>query len=1013
MDHKEIKAFVEKVMPELDEPGVYVPVVNQYLVKDEDWGENKTRICYVLPVPESAAIQNLGIAILTKIGNEEMGPDFCASVSYFPEIKMWKRMLKNDIPLFDNWLKHDLKDFDVVGISSFYALQYMNFIPMLNQTKIPYKSSDRIDSWDYPLVILGGIQCYSAEPVAPVFDAFLVGEGEEMNAKFLRLLRQRKAEGVSKREFLLEAAREIQGVYIPWAYEFEYFPPEGDENGQHKNQIKGYHLTDEAKEHGVPQKVLKAAIEFRDRMPVDKTFVSNGVGGSMSIGSDYCANSCSNLCSFCQGSYISLPYREVPFEIAKEAARNIIKNTGTKDLSPYCFNVSDLSYVNRFTRDLLLEDRMKVALSSERLDTMDDDFVKATIKSGSRSFTVAIEAASPRGRHILNKNLDEEHILRAFEIMFRNGATKIKVYNIASWPFEQEEDRVYYATLMEKIEALRKKYDAKTQIRLSFTPFQAKPFTCLQWAKMENVEIDENGDPVFLKTYNSMMEGVKAVCDYRFRFGTASAISLVAQALAFGDRRLFPIVESMATDERIKYYGGMGMGPDGVEVFTELMRKTTTLNWDYFAREKDDDEIFPWEALSTGVDKSWLLTYYHKSKEAAQTPVTEEGWLRQPCYVRCTVCGVCRSIDRGTEEKPKFGQFWPEDIYGKGRWLPKFAYGDNSEDHLNMESVLAEYVKPQKLRVYRLEVDINPKYRYVDSQKLKYRIRRACNRAGIPITTEVAAASDKILEKAWFSGKEIYELYSADKRFEISEEDFVQKVNAEFSDDCMIVNRCGKYSEHATKLRDNFEYVLYSVTFNNLDFEYEAAVQEKKRFDESKEYLVKMKQKSKTKRDAFETVEVNSKDSIYKVFVRNNEDGTWTMFAAIRDNLSIYEFLAVFLHTAKRNLYKYPAVIEEYMLKNNDGAMLDMFAEVCTECGEEIETNIWGEPVSDMYCLEHKYMLEFKHRDIDVAAGYSEDFLEEADEDPDARFGGGEVTMDDDDTDLEDEILKKTGNTGV
>lgn len=54
MEHEKIKAFVEKVMPELDEPGVYVPVVNQYLVKDEDWGVDKTRICYVLPVPESA-----------------------------------------------------------------------------------------------------------------------------------------------------------------------------------------------------------------------------------------------------------------------------------------------------------------------------------------------------------------------------------------------------------------------------------------------------------------------------------------------------------------------------------------------------------------------------------------------------------------------------------------------------------------------------------------------------------------------------------------------------------------------------------------------------------------------------------------------------------------------------------------------------------------------------------------------------------------------------------------------
>lgn len=226
------------------------------------------------------AIQNLGIAILTQIANEQMGPDYCGSVCYFPEVKMWKRMQKNNIPLFDNWLKHDLKDFDVVGISSFYALQYLNFIPMLKQTGIPYKASDRLDSWDYPIVGLGGIQCYSAEPVAPVFDCLFLGEGEEMNVKFLTLLRKRKAEGVSKREFLLEAAREIQGIYLPWAYELTYYDKDAPD---HKNQIKEYHLTEEAKEHGVPLKVLKACIEFRDRPPCSKTFVSNGVGGSMSI----------------------------------------------------------------------------------------------------------------------------------------------------------------------------------------------------------------------------------------------------------------------------------------------------------------------------------------------------------------------------------------------------------------------------------------------------------------------------------------------------------------------------------------------------------------------------------------------------------------------------------------------------------------------------------------------------------------------------------------------------------
>lgn len=174
--------------------------------------------------------------------------------------------------------------------------------------------------------------------------------------------------------------------------------------------------------------------------------------------------------------------------------------------------------------------------------------------------------------------------------------------------------------------------------------------------------------------------------------------------------------------------------------------------------------------------------------------------------------------------------------------------------------------------VLRLEVDINPKYRYVDSQKLKYRIRRACNRAGIPVRTDVAAASDKILEKAWYSGKE-------------------------------MVSRAEWYSGEIKPLRQNFEYVLYSITLNSEDFSYSTARDEIVKLNTSDEYLIKLKVKSKTKRDSFEIVEINAKEMMYKVFARDNMDRTWTLFMALSENMTPYDFVAALLHTAKRKLY--------------------------------------------------------------------------------------------------------------
>lgn len=296
MEASKIRAFVERTLPELDEPEVYLPCINQYVTKEEDWGTDKTRMCYIMPVPQSASVQNLGIAILANICNEKMGPEFMSTRAYHPEPKMLRKMKKEDVPFFDSCIYHQMRDYDCIGFSSFYALQYLAFIPLLKLSQIPYKAEDRLDSWDDPVVVLGGIQVYSAEPVAPVFDAFMVGEGEEMNEKFLRLLRQRKAEGVSKKEFLYEASRTIQGIALPWAYEVEYYPADDPKK---PNQIKEIRLTEEAKAHGVPQKILKAAVEFRDTPPLTKTFVPNGNGGEMSIGSLYCCNSCSNLSKVC------------------------------------------------------------------------------------------------------------------------------------------------------------------------------------------------------------------------------------------------------------------------------------------------------------------------------------------------------------------------------------------------------------------------------------------------------------------------------------------------------------------------------------------------------------------------------------------------------------------------------------------------------------------------------------------------------------------------------------------
>ena len=79
---------------------------------------------------------------------------------------------------------------------------------------------------------------------------FVLGEGEEVTLEYIHLYQQAKAEGWSKEEFLIEAAK-IPGVYVPAFYDVSYsqvynwvrkYLSEGEEGLVDK---RGHHKTDD------------------------------------------------------------------------------------------------------------------------------------------------------------------------------------------------------------------------------------------------------------------------------------------------------------------------------------------------------------------------------------------------------------------------------------------------------------------------------------------------------------------------------------------------------------------------------------------------------------------------------------------------------------------------------------------------------------------------------------------------------------------------------------------------
>ena len=68
---------------------------------------------------------------------------------------------------------------DVWAFTISYEMDYFNVVEMLRQAGVPPLAADRDESW--PLLIAGGPGItMNPEPMAPFFDAIVVGEGEEV-----------------------------------------------------------------------------------------------------------------------------------------------------------------------------------------------------------------------------------------------------------------------------------------------------------------------------------------------------------------------------------------------------------------------------------------------------------------------------------------------------------------------------------------------------------------------------------------------------------------------------------------------------------------------------------------------------------------------------------------------------------------------------------------------------------------------------------------------------------------
>lgn len=607
--------ITDDILCKVEKPSRYVGgELNQVIKNPKDVN---IRFAFCFPDVYEVGMSHLGTRILYHTINERKNT-YCERV-FAPWPDMETLMRKSDIKLFTLETKTPLDQFDMLGFTLQYEMSYTNILNMLDMSGITIRASERGE--DEPIIMAGGPCAYNPEPLYDIVDFFEIGEGEEMMDDVLEVYAKHKANGkVNKKEFLREISH-IGGIYVPSLYDVSY-----NEDGTIREFTPKY--------EDVPAKVKKRIVNnfdkvsFPDEMIVPYTDI---VHDRVVLET---ARGCTNGCRFCQAGMIYRPVREKTTNTLIEQARKALKATGYDEVSLASLSICDYSNIQNLISSLVLEheaDKVGIALPSIRVDAFSVDLIKEIQKVRKTGLTFAPEAGSQRMRDIINKGLTEERILEAAKSAFESGWSTIKLYFILGLPYETTEDAAGIGELAEKMADVyfgipKDVRNKGLKITVSTSILVPKPFTPFQWAPMARPEIvDER-----IKAVRGAIKSRSIVYNYH-----EQETSFMEAVFARGDRRTCDVLIK-AFEKGAKFDGWSEYF--NMEIWNKAMEECNLDSEFYVYREREYDEILPWDFIDIGVNRKYIERENEKAKKAE---------LTKNCLEGCTGCGINVNFKEG------------------------------------------------------------------------------------------------------------------------------------------------------------------------------------------------------------------------------------------------------------------------------------------------------------------------------------------------------------------------------
>ncbi|MCI8804588.1 MAG: TIGR03960 family B12-binding radical SAM protein [Clostridiales bacterium] len=597
----------DDILLRVEKPARYIG--NEINMVKKNPEEADIRFAFCFPDVYEVGMSHVGLQILYYFFNRRN--DMYCERCFAPWYDMEEIMREENIPLFALETGDSLDKFDFLGFTLQYEMSFTNVINMIDLAGIPIWAKDRKE--EHPIIIAGGPCAYNPEPLAEIIDLFYIGEGEVSYDELMDLYKENKKNGGTKKEFLERALR-VEGIYVPCFYDVTY-----KDNGQiktfkpnHKDAPRKIRkvIVNDLDKSFYPEKQLVPLIEVvHDRVTME---VFRG---------------CIRGCRFCQAGYVYRPVRERSAENLLDKADNLVKYSGHEEISLTSLSTGDYRDFKKLAEGLVdkfSRENINISLPSLRIDAFSLELMKKVQEVRKSSLTFAPEAGTQRLRDVINKGITEEEILNGCGLAFEGGWNRVKLYFMVGLPTETDDDLIGIAKLSSAIvdkyyEMPKEKRTRGVLVVVSSSCFVPKPFTPFQWAPQAT-----------FKEFMAKQKLVKTSMErkqIKFNYHEVQ-LSSMEGVLARGDRRVGKAIVR-AWEKGAKFDGWNDLFK--YDIWTEAFKEVGLDMAFYANRQREYDEILPWDFISIGVSKEFLIKEMEKAIE---------GKITLNCRAECAACGA-------------------------------------------------------------------------------------------------------------------------------------------------------------------------------------------------------------------------------------------------------------------------------------------------------------------------------------------------------------------------------------